>query len=80
MSNSRTIPDKMKELAGSGKEVTVYAGDELVTFTPEGLSTYIEDSLSTVFAPLPAEPAAYSIDPAAISAVLVAAGLMLPEE
>lgn len=46
MSNSRTIPDKMKEAAGTGKEVTTYVDGELVTFTPEGLSTYFAENLT----------------------------------
>lgn len=86
MANSRTIPDKMRELLYSGKEVTVIAADGTeVTFTPDGLATFLQNELEYTAADvgavaLPEVPATYSIDPAAIAAVLVSAGLMAAEE
>ena len=49
MSNARTIPDKMKEAQYTGKEVLVVAEDDTeVTFTPDGLKTFILTDAETV--------------------------------
>lgn len=86
MANSRTIPDKIIEARFTGKEITVNTADGTeVTFTPDGLATFLQSELvysagDVGAVALPETPAAYSIDPAAIAAVLVSAGLMAAEE
>lgn len=45
MANSRTIPEKMKELLGTGKEVTVYVDGTERTFDFAGILDYVLDTL-----------------------------------